>query len=168
MQSGRQATPSPPSSSGASRRSASIRPTTPATRCAPDSPPAPLQLKCRPGKSERRPVIRRMRRCTETSARASHCEAKPRSQIVGRFRMDSGLDLLVVSISALDPKRVSPHCSKSVFATHSITSSARPSSVSGTVRPSALAVLRLMTNSTLVACCTGRSAGFSPLRMRPE
>ena len=36
---------------------------------------------------------------------------------------------------------------------HSITSSARPSSVSGTVRPSALAVLRLMISSTFVACC---------------
>src|SRR5262245_27071853 len=50
---------------------------------------------------------------------------------------------------------------------HSITSSARPSSVIGKVMPSVLAVLRLMINSTFVACCTGRSAGFSPLRMRP-
>src|SRR5262249_598499 len=50
---------------------------------------------------------------------------------------------------------------------HSITSSARASSVGGTSRPSALAVLRLMINSTLVACWTGRSAGFSPLRTRP-
>jgi hypothetical protein len=33
------------------------------------------------------------------------------------------------------------------------------------VRPSALAVLRLMYSSTLVPCCTGNSAGFSPLRM---
>src|SRR5262245_6211543 len=49
---------------------------------------------------------------------------------------------------------------------HSITSSARASSVSGTVRPSALAVLRLITSSYLVGACTGRSAGFSPLRMR--
>src|SRR5262245_17533362 len=49
---------------------------------------------------------------------------------------------------------------------HSITSSARASSVGGTVRPSALAVLRLMTNSYLVGACTGRSAGFSPFRMR--
>src|SRR6185312_13261500 len=37
---------------------------------------------------------------------------------------------------------------------------------SGTVRPSALAVLRLMISSTLVICCTGRSVGFSPFRMR--
>src|SRR5262249_12612816 len=50
---------------------------------------------------------------------------------------------------------------------YSITSSARPSSEIGTVRPSALAVLRLMISSTFVACCTGRSAGSSPLRIRP-
>src|SRR6516162_7766164 len=31
------------------------------------------------------------------------------------------------------------------------------------VRPRALAVLRLMTNSIFVGCWTGRSAGFSPL-----
>ena len=43
---------------------------------------------------------------------------------------------------------------------HSITSSARPSNGKGTVRPSAFAVFRLMINSTFVACCTGRSAGF--------
>src|SRR5262249_37464479 len=49
---------------------------------------------------------------------------------------------------------------------HSITSSARASSVAGTSRPSAFAVLRLMTSSYLVGACTGRSAGFSPLRMR--
>ena len=41
---------------------------------------------------------------------------------------------------------------------HSITSSARPSSESGVVRPSALAVLRLMISSTLADCWTGRSA----------
>jgi hypothetical protein len=46
---------------------------------------------------------------------------------------------------------------------YSITSSARPSSESGMVRPSALAVFMLMISSTLVACWTGRSATFSPL-----
>src|SRR6266436_3617590 len=49
---------------------------------------------------------------------------------------------------------------------HSITSSARASSVGGISRPSAFAVLRLITNSYLVGACTGRLAGFSPLRMR--
>src|SRR3954469_22355582 len=50
--------------------------------------------------------------------------------------------------------------------THSITSSARPSKVVGKSSPSALAVLRLITSSYLVGACTGRSAGFSPLRTR--
>src|SRR5262245_53810456 len=50
---------------------------------------------------------------------------------------------------------------------HSITSSARASSVGGTSRPSALAVLRLMISSTLVTCWTGKSTDFSPLRIRP-
>src|SRR5262245_13301812 len=49
---------------------------------------------------------------------------------------------------------------------HSITSSASCWSCNGTSRPSAFAVLRLMTSSYLVGACTGRSAGFSPLRMR--
>src|SRR5262245_22326165 len=51
-------------------------------------------------------------------------------------------------------------------ALHSISSSARASSVGGTSRPSARAVFRLITVSYLVGCCTGRSAGFAPLRMR--
>src|SRR6516162_9349343 len=49
---------------------------------------------------------------------------------------------------------------------HSITSSARASSVGGTSRPSVLAVFRLITSSYLVGSCTGRSAGSSPRRMR--
>jgi hypothetical protein len=49
---------------------------------------------------------------------------------------------------------------------HSITSSAATSRPGGTVRPSAFAVLRLMTVSYLVGTCTGRSAGFAPRRMR--
>ena len=59
------------------------------------------------------------------------------------------------------------HAPSSVLA-HSITSSARASKLSGTVSPSALAVLRLITSSYLVGACTGKSAGFSPLRMRPS
>src|SRR5262249_252809 len=49
---------------------------------------------------------------------------------------------------------------------HSITSAAVESSVGGTVRPSILAVPALMTNSNLLDCTTGRSAGLLPLRMR--
>src|SRR5665213_109088 len=51
---------------------------------------------------------------------------------------------------------------------HSMTSSACASSTCGTVRPSALAVFRLMTNSNLVGCWTGRSAGLAPFRTLPE
>src|SRR5262245_58877549 len=50
---------------------------------------------------------------------------------------------------------------------YSITSSARANSVGEISRPSAFAVFRLMTNSNLVDCNTGRSAGLSPFRMRP-
>src|SRR5262249_9194230 len=45
---------------------------------------------------------------------------------------------------------------------HWITSSARSSSDCGIVRPSALAVLRLITNSNFVGCSIGKSAGFAP------
>ena len=47
-----------------------------------------------------------------------------------------------------------------------MTSSAMASSPGGISMPSALAVFRLITSSNLVGCVTGRSAGFSPLRIR--
>jgi hypothetical protein len=50
---------------------------------------------------------------------------------------------------------------------YSIISSARARSDSGTVSPSALATLRLMTSSTLVGWSTGSSPGFAPLRTFP-
>src|SRR5262245_25864894 len=55
---------------------------------------------------------------------------------------------------------------KADIATYSITSSARVSIACGTARPSDLAVLRLITKLYLVGVCTGRSAGFSPLKIR--
>jgi hypothetical protein len=55
-------------------------------------------------------------------------------------------------------------CSKT--APYSITSSARARSVGGTSRSRAFAVLRLIASSYLVGACTGKSAGFSPLRTR--
>jgi hypothetical protein len=50
-------------------------------------------------------------------------------------------------------------------ASHSITSSASVSSIGGTVRPSVFAVLRLITKSNFIGCCTGRSAGFVPRKI---
>jgi hypothetical protein len=49
---------------------------------------------------------------------------------------------------------------------HSITSSASASIDGGTARPSGFAALRLITISNSAAWVTGRSDGFSPLRMR--
>src|SRR5690348_7211035 len=49
---------------------------------------------------------------------------------------------------------------------YSMTSSAVASKAGGTLRPSALAVLRLISSSYLLGVCTGRSAALSPLRMR--
>src|SRR6516165_7310250 len=48
---------------------------------------------------------------------------------------------------------------------HSITSSARSRNASGIVRPSALAVVKLMARSNLVGCSTGISPGFAPRRI---
>ena len=50
---------------------------------------------------------------------------------------------------------------------YSMISSARPIKESGTDKPSALAALILIISSTVLTCWTGRSPGFSPLRMRP-
>src|SRR4029077_17055874 len=50
---------------------------------------------------------------------------------------------------------------------HSMTSSARARIEGGTVRPRALAVLRLTTSSNVVGCWTGRLACLAPLRIFP-
>src|SRR5262249_8939720 len=63
--------------------------------------------------------------------------------------------------------RTADECDELAPPHHSITWSARPSSESGTVRPSAFAVFMFITSSILLACCTGKSAGLSPLRTRP-
>src|SRR5262249_36369530 len=64
------------------------------------------------------------------------------------------------------PRRRTTEQRDEVALVHSITSSARASTVAGTSRPSAFAVFRLITSSYLVGACTGRSAGFSPFKMR--
>src|SRR5215831_15279157 len=50
---------------------------------------------------------------------------------------------------------------------HSITSSARAATIGGISRPRVLAVLRLITSSSLADCRTGKSAGLAPLRILP-
>src|SRR5262249_41182876 len=73
----------------------------------------------------------------------------------------------------LRPRRDRPHCRAAeqcdelAATAHSITSSASSCIELGTARLSVFAVLKLITNSNLVDRCTGRSAGFSPLTIRP-
>jgi hypothetical protein len=56
-------------------------------------------------------------------------------------------------------------CSK--LRCYSITSPAKVRSLGGISIPSAFEVLRLITNSNLVGCITGRSAGFAPFKIFP-
>ena len=61
----------------------------------------------------------------------------------------------------------SGHTQRSKMYRYSIISSASAERLGGTSMPSALAALRLMTNSNLLDCTTGKSPGFSPLRILP-
>src|SRR5215467_7990730 len=69
------------------------------------------------------------------------------------------------SVPAADLRRCTRCVHKILLYAHSITSSARASSAGGVVRPRTLAVLRFMTSSNFVGNCTGRSAGWAPLRI---
>jgi hypothetical protein len=82
------------------------------------------------------------------------------------FRMIYGLARLSQEEIDASHRTTSRHMHRSKRHRYSITSSVRASRDTGISRPSAAAALRLMTNSNLVANCTGSSAGFSPLRIR--
>jgi ATP-dependent exoDNAse (exonuclease V) alpha subunit len=60
-----------------------------------------------------------------------------------------------------------PQQKHQLAAVHSMTSSARSSTVCGIVRPIVLAVRRLIISSNRVGCSTGRSVGLAPLRIFP-
>src|SRR5499426_1305984 len=74
-------------------------------------------------------------------------------------------------LGLLRPRRKRPRGSRAAeqrdefAAFHSITSSARCCKNQGTSRPSALAVLRLITSSNFEGCTTGISAGFPPCKI---
>jgi hypothetical protein len=90
--------------------------------------------------------------------------ALPRGHLTARrqFRAQDGN---CPSLSSTDDSRlrgalpVPDSCTAANNVVYSITSSARASGAGGTSIPSALAVCRLMRNSNLLACMTGRSAG---------
>src|SRR5262249_23577616 len=98
------------------------------------------------------------------------------SRLPGRPRRWTSARRSAFPFGPLRARRERPHCCAAeqrdelaAFhpCAHSITSSATASSVGGTSRPRAFAVLRLMTSSNFVGCTTGRSAGLSPFRIRP-
>ena len=88
--------------------------------------------------------------------------ARARGVLAKNDRLDARL---IAEYVAIMPTRLD----RTSFAwrTHSITSSARASNVGGTLRPRARAVGRFIENTNFVDCTTGKSAGFSPLIIRP-
>ena len=114
-------------------------------------------------------MLRNYRAVPGSSPPAPQDKASSRRKLASRQRGQ----LSGQPMSALGHKRtfrsaivMSALCQKRTSANHSMILSARASSDGGTVRPSALAVLRLITSSYVVGAWTGISAGFSPLRMR--
>src|SRR5262249_54712459 len=104
--------------------------------------------------------------------------AEPKQKLTAQIGHDrvcwpTRLEITYADKFRLRPRRNRPRrrpakqCDELAATDHSITSSALASNDGGTLSPSILADFRLITSSTLVGCCTGRSAGFSPLRIRP-
>src|SRR5262249_10631700 len=97
-------------------------------------------------------------------AKRSHYVIKRRRRCVAKEADDRYRRLL-------RPHRKRPSCSSAeqgdeLATSRPITASASESRLWGLLPPSAFAVFRLTTTSNLVTCCTGRSAGFVPWRMR--
>src|SRR6266498_2436784 len=89
----------------------------------------------------------------------------PTPQSLPSFLAQALEEAIFHHIASLSEPSVHDRC-RSRALRYSITSSARANRVGGTSRPSACAVLRLITSSYLVGACTGRSAGLSSFRMR--
>src|SRR6266436_8991949 len=92
----------------------------------------------------------------------------PEPETLAVFRIKRAIHAPHVYLRLLRPRDERPRCRRAaeqgdeLAPIHSITSSARASSIGGMVRPSALAVLRLMTKSYFVASTIGRLAGLAP------
>jgi len=110
------------------------------------------------------------RKCTEFNARSSTLQNATRTIPIVVFTEDIGLTLRPAHQHADSPHSLRPLRARRKWPRrrpaeqrgelahfHSITSEASASILSGTWRPSALAVVRLMTSSDLVGCSTGTS-----------
>src|SRR3984893_3090618 len=95
---------------------------------------------------------------------ANECDRDMPQRRIGRGGMPMAFTgLAVYDVTHIDLTLFMLRCGSRPH--YSITSSARASSMGGMARPSALAVLRLMTSSYRVGCSTGRSAGLLPFRI---
>jgi hypothetical protein len=110
-------------------------------RSAPEAPPSARSRHTCSGNASSRDSVEP--NAIGASARADRRRARNFAHSSGRIRRTSG------------PRA----CTR-----YSITWSARPSSDCGIVRPSAFAVLRLMTSSNVVGSSIGKSPGFAPFR----
>src|SRR5262249_45795236 len=111
--------------------------------------------------------IRKLRPSTQPNLRSFHkrCELRLGFQITHQHA-DPPHPLGLLRARRERPRRCrAAEQRDELAALHSITSSARASRIGKTSKPKALAALRLITNSNLVPCWTGKSAGFTPLRI---
>src|SRR5262245_34465773 len=101
---------------------------------------------------------------TRTGSTSGSDSPEPRSDSSRPYKQRG--DIVVAPLAARSRRNAATCAVRGVQGLYSMTSSAIASSRSGIVKPSAFAVLRLTANSYLTGFCTGRLAGFSPLRMR--
>ena len=120
--------------------------------------------------AQRKAMSRILRRSERSPLRPSRARARPRGVRTSLVTRCGGNRSPALPAAARAPRAATPLRRRErdeLSPLHSITSSARASSVGGISTPNAFAVARLMTSSNLVPSSTGRSPGFSPLRIRP-
>src|SRR5262249_3728023 len=100
-------------------------------------------------------------------------EALPeRGHELGPFSSEGGIDEAdhrhrrLLRARRQRPRRRAAKQGDELAAVHSITPTARSSRPIGSSIPNARAALRLTMSENLVGCCTGKSPGLTPLRMR--
>jgi hypothetical protein len=105
-----------------------------------------------------------LRRLAEVRTIECNRRNRPAPQPLPGFLAQALEESIFHDICSLSDGSVHDRCRSR--APYSISSSARASNIGDLSRPNVLAVLRFTTVSNLVGACTGRSPGFSPLRMR--
>src|SRR6266511_4361975 len=109
--------------------------------------------------------------CRPPRKKRARCTARVTSRMADAWRSSCGGQdrhrRLLCPRCQRPPRRRAAEKRDELASFHSITSSARACKEGGTVTPSALATFRLITNSNVVGCNTGKSDGLALLRIRP-